>query len=356
MVQVTPFRGNRLAEMVTTGEQINQNRQRLAQAERGLDQRAAQLTETQRVNLFRENKQKIEGLAFAAQMAGGDKAGTLQLLQQLPGAMSPEEIAALQSQPDAFFQNVAAQGQQQTQDPSAVREFQFFQNLPDDEKEAFLRVKRSAQLVNTGGGSTGILTSGGDVTQVTTPDQISDADAKKKRKERIATALGDAQGAAQAGLGQVFESSKRMVDTVEALRNHPGMTDATGVLSLNPQRFAPGTDEYNFAVLLNQAKGQIFAQAFESLKGGGQITEFESQSVAQGLARLDQAQSQDEFLLALNDLERSTINLFELSKARAQGNFEVPDTLTEGQPRVTAGQQPTRAEMEAEARRRGLIP
>jgi CheY-like chemotaxis protein len=54
---------------------------------------------------------------------------------------------------------------------------------------------------------------------------------------------------------------------------------------------------------VDQAKGQTFLQAFNSLRGGGQITEAEGNKATQALARLDRAQSQQDFDAALSDIE-----------------------------------------------------
>ena len=53
---------------------------------------------------------------------------------------------------------------------------------------------------------------------------------------------------------------------------------------------------------LNQLEGQAFLQAFESLKGGGAITEVEGQKATQAIARLNRAQNAEEFTGALTEL------------------------------------------------------
>jgi hypothetical protein len=48
--------------------------------------------------------------------------------------------------------------------------------------------------------------------------------------------------------------------------------------------------------------GQAFLQAFESLKGGGQITEIEGQKATQALGRLDDYQDPEDYKQALIEL------------------------------------------------------
>ncbi|MDB6179341.1 hypothetical protein PAF17_17785 [Paracoccus sp. Z330] len=53
---------------------------------------------------------------------------------------------------------------------------------------------------------------------------------------------------------------------------------------------------------IQQAQGQTFLEAFESLKRGGQITEVEGKKVGVAMARLNRAQATDAYQDALNDL------------------------------------------------------
>ena len=55
-------------------------------------------------------------------------------------------------------------------------------------------------------------------------------------------------------------------------------------------------------MVLDQLGGAAFLQAFESLKGGGQITEVEGKKATDAMARLNRAQSDGEFELALREL------------------------------------------------------
>jgi hypothetical protein len=55
-------------------------------------------------------------------------------------------------------------------------------------------------------------------------------------------------------------------------------------------------------VLLDQLKGQTFLEAFQSLKGGGAITQVEGTKAEQAIARLNTAQSDEAFEQALREL------------------------------------------------------
>jgi len=99
-----------------------------------------------------------------------------------------------------------------------------------------------------------------------------------------------------------FAQSQQAVSAIDELLRHPGINAATGLQgTVDPRNYIPGTDAYNFKTRLDQIKGQTFLQAYNQLKGGGQITEIEGKKAENALARLNSAQSTPEFTRALND-------------------------------------------------------
>lgn len=96
---------------------------------------------------------------------------------------------------------------------------------------------------------------------------------------------------------------ERSAQLIDMALSHPGRAAGTGLSSVaDPRNFIPGTDAKNFGVVVDQLKGRAFLQAFESLKGGGQITEVEGRKATEAIARLSTAQSDDEFVTSLKDL------------------------------------------------------
>jgi len=112
---------------------------------------------------------------------------------------------------------------------------------------------------------------------------------------------GAAQGKALADVPRQVDNAQLALDTIKAIRSHPGRKYGLGVYGVVPG--IPGTEQRGFVNLVDQAKGQVFLQAFNSLRGGGQITEAEGSKATQALARLDRAQSQQDFDKALDDLQ-----------------------------------------------------
>lgn len=98
-------------------------------------------------------------------------------------------------------------------------------------------------------------------------------------------------------------SIQAQISVIDKALNHPGRETATGLSGvLDPRNYLPGTNARDFQVVLDQLNGSAFMQAFESLKGGGQITEIEGNKATAAIARLNRAQSDAEFQIALKDL------------------------------------------------------
>jgi len=159
--------------------------------------------------------------------------------------------------------------------------------------------------------------------------KLYDAQTARVGAREAAQAEGKAQGEARAqkaiALPQVLAAADETVSLLDQVLNHPGRSMATGKTSLNPLNRVPGTDAYDFGVLLDQIKGQAFLQAFQSLRGGGAITEREGQAATNAIARLNAAQSDEAFVAAIRDLKR----IVNQGKNRAISGAAVP---TESEP------------------------
>lgn len=125
------------------------------------------------------------------------------------------------------------------------------------------------------------------------PKDVAGAAAQKE--------IGEAQGQAQADLPRQTDNANAALQTIEAIRSHPGRGFGTGSTGILPG--VPGTQQRDFIALVDQAKGKAFLEAFNSLKGGGAITEMEGKKATDAIARLDRTQSETGFLKALDDLE-----------------------------------------------------
>jgi hypothetical protein len=119
---------------------------------------------------------------------------------------------------------------------------------------------------------------------------------------------------------KTFETASYMDDLLEKTKTHPGRQYATGKSSILPK--VPGTAPADFQVLLDQIGGQQFLQAFETLKGGGQITEVEGRKATEAMARMNPRQSEEAFLQGVNEFQ----SIVRSAKERATAKIQPQDS------------------------------
>jgi len=100
---------------------------------------------------------------------------------------------------------------------------------------------------------------------------------------------------------------------------HPGFSKAVG---FGVPRWAQmaGTEARDFTARLDQLKGGAFLAAFESLKGGGQITEVEGKKATDAITRMNDAQSEAEFVKAAMEFR----GVLDRGMRRANGRLGAP--------------------------------
>jgi hypothetical protein len=161
-------------------------------------------------------------------------------------------------------------------------------------------------------------------------------DPKALAEEAGAGASGKTQGEAQGkAAGQLPAAELRMqqaLDTVDELLTHPGRESATGASSYIP--WMRGSNASDYAIKLNKATGGAFLQAYEVLKGGGQITEIEGQKATQAITDMSLAQSDDAHRKALLDYKNAVrAGYTKLQQAARRGvqipGFNVDQTATQ---------------------------
>lgn len=130
--------------------------------------------------------------------------------------------------------------------------------------------------------------------------------------------IGTEQGKARVNLPATLFKAEQSLSVIDQMINHPGRETATGLSgTLDPRNYFGGTDAKNFQVMAKQLEGKAFLEAFESLKGGGQITEIEGAKATQAMARLDRAQSDAEYVAALKELRGVIAAGIERAKQKA---------------------------------------
>lgn len=113
------------------------------------------------------------------------------------------------------------------------------------------------------------------------------------------------------------EASAAEIDTLlSELAAHPGKSQAVGTRSMLP--VIPGSPAAGFVARLEQVQGKTFLQAYQSLKGGGAITEIEGKKAEQAIGRLNRAQSEEDFNQAVSDLQDVVAVGLSRARRRAQ--------------------------------------
>lgn len=116
--------------------------------------------------------------------------------------------------------------------------------------------------------------------------------------------------------------------TIDSMLKHPGLDTAIGLSGqLDPRNYVWGTQAQGARALIEQAQGQAFLQAFESLRGGGQITQIEGEKATAAIARLQRAQNESDFKAAAKELQDIAAAAYQRAAGRpmpAQANTGLP--------------------------------
>lgn len=123
---------------------------------------------------------------------------------------------------------------------------------------------------------------------------------------------------------RVIANAEEALRLADELLKHPGFTQAVGTSSMLGVQKIPGTNAKDFMNRLDQIKGGAFLEAFNTLKGGGQITEVEGKKATDAIARMDNATSEAEFKNAVRDYQNVIRNGMNRAKMRAGGNLPAP--------------------------------
>lgn len=112
---------------------------------------------------------------------------------------------------------------------------------------------------------------------------------------------GTQRGQAAVNLDGAIAKGQQALDLIDQISGDPALAGVTGMIQGRlPTISQGGTD---LRVKIDQLQGKAFLEAFESLKGGGAITEMEGAKAQAAMARLDQSQSTEAYQAALSELK-----------------------------------------------------
>ena len=149
-------------------------------------------------------------------------------------------------------------------------------------------------------------------------------DPRTQREISAAKAGGKVEGTAAAtaalDLPKVVDQTAYAIKLLDDLKASPGKSMSIGYPANLGLDKIKGTPQAAFMARLDQIKGQQFMTAYETLKGGGQITEVEGKKATDALSRMTNAQNVKEFDTALEEYRGILLQGLERVKNRAQLN------------------------------------
>jgi hypothetical protein len=200
--------------------------------------------------------------------------------------------------------------------PSNVQEWKYYNSLPEKEKQDYLTMKRAQKFYDTGMAHVqpnAVNPSGPAVATI----------AKDPAGKAAATERGTQQAKAAIDLPKVKQNAATALKYIQDVLDDPNLENVTGWQANLPTVFSASHDTES---RIAQLKGKAFLSAFESLKGGGAITEAEGSKATDALARLNNLKQSDEgFKQALQDFRNEVIGLVKIAEQRAGGSATTSD-------------------------------
>lgn len=142
----------------------------------------------------------------------------------------------------------------------------------------------------------------------------------REGQEAMGKTIGERAAAAPAAISNA-DRSLRMLDE---LVGHPALSGTTGTLSWTG--IIPGTPMADFSARVKEIEGGAFLEAFNSLRGGGQITQIEGDKATAAIARMRTSVSPADFRRAMADLKQ----IVETGRQRALADAERGQRLLQG--------------------------
>lgn len=222
--------------------------------------------------------------------------------------------------------------QNSAQPPASLQEMQWLTDpaRTPQELETYWQNKRATRNVTIGGVPTD-LPNGPNAAPKPLSSLPTEIDAKRQIAEAARTGQIEAESNASATneLPKVEDKATQALDLLDKIENHPGLSAVIGAPNPLKGGFGvfnmPGSKAADFQTFLDQIGGQIFLDAYQGLKGGGQITEIEGEQAQKSIARMSSAQSEGAFKEALEDYR--TIIKKGLNRARTAANAPIPEPV-----------------------------
>lgn len=246
-----------------------------------------------------------EPMLRVAEMAGASGGGPEFLAKYLDPARDAD-LAYKKALTEKAMKDVATGGEL----PANVREWQHFQKLTPQQQQQYLTMKRAEKYLDTG-------------TEFVQPNPIApDQNVRAIPKDVAGKAreeeLGKASGLAKAALPTVLGASERMLATIDAIDQDANLDKVTGFVGGRIPKHLQTEAMAETQSRLDQIQGQTFLQAYNDLRGAGQITEREGMAAQAAYNRLTtQTMGTAAYRKALKEFRAEVVKLVEVAKRKA---------------------------------------
>lgn len=157
--------------------------------------------------------------------------------------------------------------------------------------------------------------------------------AEQKRVEILAEKTGELQAGAPVAL-QKAEGALKLIDDI--LKDN-GLGESVGgpagLIGRQAGVMPVSEGQRRVVPKIQQLQGKAFLEAFESLKGGGQITQIEGQKATDAIARLQTYQNEADYRRALGDLRDVVVMGAQRARQAAglgEGQYQIDPALVGG--------------------------
>jgi hypothetical protein len=167
---------------------------------------------------------------------------------------------------------------------------------------------------------------GGELRQSKLPEGVTVDPMLNAQRKKLGTELGDAQGKAQVNLPLAEKAATRITEQIDKVMNAPGLQRVTGtVYGRLPKVTNTSGPAKEAQSRIDQILGGTFLQAYNDLRGAGQISNAEGQAAKEAYNRL-QSQELDtpQYQEALMEFKTEVENLVEIARRKAGGGAAAP--------------------------------
>ncbi len=162
---------------------------------------------------------------------------------------------------------------------------------------------------------------GGELRQSKLPEGVTVDPMLNAQRKKQGTELGEAQGKAQVNLPLAEKAAARITEQIDKVINSPGLDRVTGTVYGRLPKMTNTTGPAKEAQSrIDQILGGTFLQAYNDLRGAGQISNAEGQAAKEAYNRL-QSQELDTpaYQEALIEFKNEVVNLVEIARRKANG-------------------------------------